>query len=111
MPSSKIDYSKTLIIKIESKDLKNKDFFLDYCQGLTNKLHLLKKQSNDEKHKKYNSIMNKYIRDNGGWDNFNVIILEEYTECKNSNDAKIRLRYWYDKIEKEYKKNEEDLNI
>jgi hypothetical protein len=111
MPTSKIDYSKTLIIKIVSKDLKYKDFFLDYCQGLKNKIYLLKKQSEDENHKKYNSVMNKFIREYGGWDNFDVIIVEEYKECKNPSDAKLRLRYWYDKIEKEYKKNEEDLNI
>jgi len=103
MPSSKIDYSKTLIIKIVSKDLKKKEFFLDYCQGLTNKVYLLKKQCNDEKHKKYNSDMNKFIREHGGWDNFDVIIVEEYKECKNSSDAKMRLRYLYDKIEKESK--------
>lgn len=103
MPASKIDYSKTLIIKIVSKDLKNKQFFLDYCQGLQNKLVSLKKQCNDEKHKKYNSDMNKFIRENGGFSNFDVIVIEEYKECENKSQALLRLRYWYDKIEKESK--------
>lgn len=108
MPATKIDYSKTLIIKIVSKDLKKKDFFLDYCQGLQNKLVSLKKQCNNEKHKNYNSSMNKFIRDNGGFSNFNVVIIEEYKECENKSQAIMRLRYWYDKLENESKKSDSE---
>ena len=37
--------------------------------------------------------MNVEIRNNGGFDNYEVIIIENYP-CNNSNEAKIRERFW-----------------
>ena len=38
------------------------------------------------------------MRENGGWENYETIILEEYTECKNMNDVKIKIKEWKEKI-------------
>ena len=105
MPKNAVSYKNTVIFKIMCKDVKIKKYFLDYSTGINNKIYLLKKQSLDEKCKKYNSEMNKFIRENGGWENFEYYILEEYKECNTLNDAKIRIREWKEKLNEEDKNN------
>jgi len=92
------DYSKTIIFIIESKDINKKECMIEHATGLVNKIQKLKKQYKDEKSKHYNKDFFKIMRENGGWENYETIILEEYTECKNMNDVKIKIKEWKEKI-------------
>ena len=38
------------------------------------------------------------IRENGGWDNWSVIVVEIYDTCKNSEEARTRERYWFEQL-------------
>ena len=98
MPINKIDYSKTQIIMIVCKepDLE-KRYFLEISTGLKNKIINMKKASKSESNRNYNLPMYKYIRENGGWKNFNIVILEDYN-CESKNEALLRLNYWKNKI-------------
>jgi len=99
MPKYNIDYNKSIIYKIEH--LENPELL--YVGSSTN--FIKRKQQhklccNDENNIKYNTKVYKMIRENGGWDQFKIIIIKEYP-C----DSKINLLIEEDRIMKELKAN------
>ena len=88
------DYSKSLIYMITSKDPEIKDIYIGSTTSPIKKKSKHKKTCNDPKEKEYNSYLNKFIRNHGGWDNFKFIVLKELEGCSNSRELK--------KIEQEY---------
>ena len=53
------------------------------------------------------------IRDNGGWDNWSMIMIENFP-CNNNLEASMRERYWYEELNgnmntrKPYRSKEEE---
>ena len=72
----------THIYKIVCKDENVKEFYIGSTYNLTARIGNHKSNS-----KKSNFKLYKYIRDNGGWLNFNLIILETF-ECEAKNRDK-----------------------
>jgi hypothetical protein len=97
MPKYNIDYKKSIIYKIEH--LENPELL--YVGSSTN--FIKRKQQHklnchNETGFHYNIRVYKMIRDNGGWDQFKIIIIKEYP-CNN----KIELLIEEDRIMKELK--------
>ena len=91
MPVKKVDYSKTIIYKIVSKDLNIKDIYVGSTTNFTQRKH---------KHSKCCSIdaclkLYKTIYMNGGWNNWIMIEIEKYP-CVDHNEATKRERYYYE---------------
>jgi len=93
MPKYATDYSRTCMYKLCCKDPSIKD---EYYGHTTNKI----KRKQNHKFNCINSISNehnqyvyKFIRENGGWENWSMIVVEEYP-CENVNEAKLRERHW-----------------
>jgi len=127
MPRIAIDYSKTIIYKIVCNDLTITDSYVGSTTDFP------KRKSSHKS--KYNSVCSnnnynnnnkfyKIIKDNGGWDNWSMIQIEEYTLCANSNQAKARVRHWIEELnaklnfkvplrtpEEYYKDNKEEIKI
>jgi hypothetical protein len=88
MPHRAVDYSKTVIYKIQHND----DETLLYVGSTTNfnnrksqhKCHCI-----NENDKSYNRKVYRMIRDNGGWDCFSMTKIEDYP-CENGRDAEAR---------------------
>jgi hypothetical protein len=81
MPKIPIDYSKGLIYSIVCKT----DETLLYVGSTTNwtqRKSLHKSMCNNEKYKGYNFLVYVMVRDNGGWDNFNMNPVKEFP-CEN----------------------------
>ena len=96
MPKKEIDYSKTVIYKIVCNDLSITDLYV----GSTTRFTIRKcqhKYSCNSSYKQSEFKVYKIIRDNGGWDNWSMIQIEEYP-CANGNEAKARERYWYEQL-------------
>ena len=72
MPRKSTDYSKTLIYKIQHKD---KDVLL-YVGSTTN--FTKRKNKHKEDSFKMNTTIYKTIRENGGWDEFNMTEIKKY---------------------------------
>jgi len=94
---SKVDYSKGQIYKICCKDVSIKD---EYVGSTTN----FRVRKNDHKHsccnpkcKKYNRKVYQYIRDNGGFDNWDMILVEYYS-CNTKKELEARERYWIEEL-------------
>lgn len=97
MPKVNINYSKTLIYKIECNDT---DKNIIYVGSTTNfkKRKYQHKTNCETKNKSYNFFIYQQIRDNGGWNNFTMSIVEEYKDCENRTQQFEREQYWYNII-------------
>jgi len=86
MPRTPIDYSKTLIYKLEH----NVDKSLVYVGSTTDfksRKREHKSVCKNEKSNRYNLKVYKMIRENGGWDSFQMLEIKKYP-CKDSNEAR-----------------------
>lgn len=97
MPRKAIDYSNTIIYKIVCKDLEIKDVYVGHTTDFTNRKYQHKSACSCENDKHYNYKVYEFIRENGGWDNFEMIEIEKYN-CKDANEARARERYWYEEL-------------
>lgn len=75
MPKKEIDYSKTVMYKIVCKDLSVKDCYVGSTTGFT-----IRKTQHKWSSKNNKKMLKVYIciRDNGMWDNWEMILIEKY---------------------------------
>ena len=92
MPRKPIDYSNTIIYKIVCKDPIITDCYVGHTTDFVKRKSLHKSDCNNEKSKKYNYYVYQFIRDNGGWDNWDMIQIEKAC-CNDSNEACKRERH------------------
>jgi len=97
MPRKSIDFSKCVIYKICCKDPTITDVYVGHTTDKTNRKRRHRSRCNNENDKCYNFYVYQFIRDNGGWDNFEMIIIEEYP-CENVDEARLRERYWLETL-------------
>ena len=90
MPRNNIDYSKTIIYKIVCKSLSVQEIYVGHTTDFTRRKNNHKKDSKETSYKLY-----KMIRDNGGWENWDMVEIEKYP-CTDGNEARVRERYYYD---------------
>jgi len=81
-----IDYTKTIFYKIVCNDLNIKDCYVGHTTQFTKRKHYHKNSCNNENTIGYNFNVYKFIRDNGGWCNWSMIMIEEI-QCENKLDA------------------------
>jgi predicted GIY-YIG superfamily endonuclease len=88
MPKQNINHQNTVIYKIVSKDLNNKDIYIGSTTAFNKRKHQHKKLSNTS-----NILLYETIRNNGNWDNWDMIEIEKYP-CNDKNEATARERYF-----------------
>ena len=98
MPRLPIDYSKTIMYKLVCNDLNVKECYVGHTTDMTKRKCCHKIKCNNEKYKSYNEKKYVYIRDNGGWDNWSMVMIEEYS-CKNKQEATKRERELYEELQ------------
>jgi len=86
MPKKEIDYTKTIFYRIVCNDLNIKDCYIGHTTNFIKRKQQHKLNTNDKTKKHYNYNIYKFIRDNGGWDNWSMIMIEE-KQCENKLDA------------------------
>ena len=97
MPKCQTDYSNTTIYKICCKDLNCSDIYVGHTTNFVQRKHNHKITCCNPNSLNHNLFVYKFIRENGGWDNWHVITIEELN-CKNRTEAFIRERYWIEKL-------------
>lgn len=97
MPRISIDYSKTIIYKICCKDVNITDIYVGHSTDLIRRRQQHKQNCYNETDKEYNVYKYQFIRENGGWENWSLIPIEEFP-CENVNQARIRERYWIETL-------------
>ena len=95
MPRIAIDYSRTVIYKFVCKDLNIKDVYVGHTTNFTKRKTQHKNKCNDENNRSYNVKVYRRIRENGGWNNWEMIEIEKFP-CQDQNEAIARERHWYE---------------
>jgi hypothetical protein len=93
MPRQIIDYSKSMMYKIVSNDLNILDCYVGSTTDFTKRKCAHKSNCANINCKMYNFKVYKFIRDNGDWHNWSMILIEMYP-CTNHLESLQRERYW-----------------
>ena len=88
-----LDFSKAVIYKISCNDIDIKNIYIGSSCNFTNRRAKHKKNTNNKVGKLYHLKLYKFIRDNGGWDEFKIEIIENYP-CNNSIELIDREKYY-----------------
>jgi len=93
--SRNVDYTKSIIYKLCSKDPNVTDIYVGSTTNFRSRKYDHKSKCNNksETNKKYNLKVYKFIRDNGGFENWEMIMLQEYS-CENKKQLQSRERYY-----------------
>lgn len=97
MPKTATDYSRTIIYKLCCKNPEITDIYIGHTTDFNNRKSSHKSRCNNPNSKKYNLYVYKFIRDNDGWDNFDMIQIEAYY-CNDRREAESRERYWIETL-------------
>ena len=96
MPRKSIDYSKTIIYHFVCNNPEINNTYVgsttDFASRKRNHKNSCKGTGTGNNACKY-----KIMRENGGWENWTMVPLEEYP-CENSIQSRIRERYWEDTL-------------
>ena len=94
MPKIPKDYSKTVIYKLVNKeDYDNANIYIGSTANFTQRKCAHKSDCINENKKAYNQKKYQFIRENGGWNEWNMIEVEKYY-CVDNNEAKAREEHW-----------------
>ena len=98
------DYTKTKIYKLVCKDIHITKIYVGHTTNWVKRKSNHKSNCNNSNSKMYDYFVYQFIRENGGWDNFDMILIEEY-ECENKLQAEQRERYWVETLKAELNTN------
>ena len=99
------NYKNTVIYKIKhNKDYDDINIYVGSTTNFKGRKHRHKSNCNNENSKNYNNPIYQYIRDNGGWEQFVMIPIEEYS-CNSKKEKEIKERYYIDLLKPKLNKN------
>ena len=90
MPKDNIDYSNTIIYKIYCKNENITDVYVGHTTNFSQRKYAHKMSCKKQNIKLYN-----VMRENGGWDNWEMVEIARYN-CKNSSEARIKEQHHYE---------------
>ena len=94
MPKQSVAYSNTIIYKIYCKDEYITDIYVGHTTNFIQRKSTHKAACNNQKN---DLKIYKIIRENGGWNNWNMIEIAKYN-CKDSTDARIKENEHYNQL-------------
>ena len=86
MPKTPINYDNTCLYKIVCRDLEVKETYVGRTTDFRRRKYDHKHSCITEHGKSYNLALYEHIRNNGGWDNFDMVLIEQ-CKCDGSLDA------------------------
>jgi hypothetical protein len=93
MPRLPIDYSNTIIYKLVCNDVEIKELYVGHTTDFKARKNKHKHSCNTETNKSYNIYVYQFIRENGGWTNWTMVLIEEI-KCNNKLEAcKVERKY------------------
>jgi hypothetical protein len=87
MPKSEIDYSNTIIYKITCKDTNIKDIYVGHTTNFVQRKHAHKQTCINDKSLNYKCKLYEVIRNNGGWQNWKMEIIN-FFNCLDHYEAR-----------------------
>ena len=97
MPAKVSDYSKSSIYKLCCNDAAITDIYVGSTTAFSKRKCTHKSACKNMINKQYNFYVYQFIRANGGWDNWSMILVEDYT-ATNKRNLELRERYWLEML-------------
>jgi hypothetical protein len=97
MPRLPMNYQNTIIYKLVCKDINITDTYVGHTTNFDKRKCQHKGNCNNENDDKYNIYVYQFIRENGGFNNWEMIEIELYS-CENRRQAETRERYWLEQL-------------
>ena len=94
MPKVEIDYSNTIIYKITCNDPNVKDVYVGHTTNFVQRKHAHKQSCINEKSANNKCKLYDVIRNNGGWVNWNMEIIN-FFNCKTHYEARIKEQEYF----------------
>ena len=94
---SKIDYSKGLIYKLCCKDPQIEDIYIGSTTNFIQRKKNHKSDCNNKNRKHFLNNKYKFIRETGGFENWDIILIEYYP-CNSKKELECRERYYIEKL-------------
>ena len=91
------DYSKTIMYKFVCNDLNVTDCYVGHTINMTKRKYKHKSICHNEKDKHHNLKIYQIIRENGGWSNWSMILVEKFP-CKDKPEACKREREIFEEL-------------
>lgn len=104
MPRKNINYDNTYFYKLCCKDLNIKKIYIGHTTNWDNRKNQHKKSCINPNSKEYNQYKYKFIRDNGNWNNWEMILIEK-RKCNDKLDAEKIERQYIETFHAELNKN------
>ncbi len=98
MPKTEIDYSKAFVYKLVPNDLNIKDCYVGSSTNFNQRKSDHKSVCKNPKNKNHNIPVYKTIREKGGFDAWDMILIENYP-CKSKPELLARERYHIEDLE------------
>ena len=97
MPRTSINYANTIIYKLVCKDPNITECYVGHTTDFIRRKRSHKNNCYYSSSSKYNLYVYTYIRDNGDWDNWDMIEIQKYN-CVDGNEAKKYEREWIETL-------------
>lgn len=104
MAKLQINYSRNVIYKIVCKNLDITECYVGHTTDFSKRKNVHKMRCHAEHTKFYNFRVYKFIRENGGWKNWEMVEIEKWP-CNDSREAGTRERYWYETLNSKLNNN------
>ena len=95
MPKNDIDYSNTIIYKITCKEPTIKDVYVGHTTNFVQRKHAHKQSCTNIKSINYSCKLYEAIRNNGGWNNWNMEIVG-FFNCKDHYEARKKEQEYFE---------------
>lgn len=93
MPKKEIDYSKACVYRLIYNDI---NYYVGSTTNMSKRKAQHKRGCYNESNKDYNYPLYKFIRDNEGFDNWVMILIQAYPDCKTSDELRMYERQHYE---------------
>ena len=93
MPLKEINYDETHFYRIVCRDLKVKDCYVGHTTDFYSRKCRHKSNCNNTNQEHYKLYVYEFIRENGGWENWDMILIKT-EKCNNELEARARERYY-----------------
>ena len=97
MPRKPIDYTNAVIYKLTCKNPEITDIYVGSTTDFAKRKYSHKSACNNRNNKKHHYNVYQFIRDNGSWDNWQMVEIERY-QATDKLDLEKRERYWLEDL-------------
>ena len=91
-------YENSLVYKLCCNDPEITDIYVGSTCNFKVRKYDHKKCCNNETHKEHNRYVYRFIRENGGWENWSMVMIKKYPHLKDMYELHHKERKWMRKL-------------